>query len=163
MVAATTTPPTTASIPTWVRIGLIAIGLPNAVAGLWAVVSPSDWYERFPGWDPRLVSAEPPYNAHLATDAGAGLLASGVVLLVAAWLADRRSTRLATVAFAAFAIPHAAWHAANPADALTAAQDAQNIAVLVFVAIAAVALFLGAGRARPAAEEATGASAPATG
>jgi len=38
---------------------------------------------------PRLVAAEPPYNAHLATDAGAGLLASGLVLLVAAWLSDR--------------------------------------------------------------------------
>jgi hypothetical protein len=161
MSAATATSPSTSTVPTWVRIGLVAVGLPNAVTGLWAVLSPSSWYERFPGWDPRLVAAEPPYNAHLATDAGAGLLASGVVLLAAAWLADRRSTRLAAVAFAAFAIPHAAWHAANPADALTAAQDAQNIAVLVFAAVAAVVLFVGAGRAAPLPDDATSPSEPA--
>lgn len=140
------------TVRTWVRIGLVALGLPNALAGLWAVAAPESWYERFPGWDPRLVAAEPPYNAHLATDAGAGLLASGVVLLIAAWLADRRTTQVAIVAFAAFAIPHTAFHALNPSDRLTAAQDAQNVAVLVLSVVAAVALLVGARAAgdRPA-------------
>ena len=41
-------------------------------AGLWAVLAPERWYDDFPGFDPRLVSAEPPYNAHLVTDAGPG-------------------------------------------------------------------------------------------
>jgi len=131
------------AVPTWVRIGLVALGIPNALAGLWAVVSPEGWFEDFPGWDPRLVAAEPPYNAHLATDAGAGLLASGVVLLAAAWLADRRSVQLGLVAFAAFAIPHTAWHAANPSPLLTSSQDAQNVAVLVFTVAAAAVLFVG--------------------
>lgn len=133
-------------VPTWVRAGLVALGLPTAAAGLWAVLSPRGWFEDFPGWDPRLVAAEPPFNAHLATDAGAGILASGVVLLAAAWLADRRSVRLATVAFAAFAVPHTAYHALNPAPGLTSAEDAQNVAVLVFTVVVAVALFVGAGR-----------------
>lgn len=133
-----------ATIPTWVRVGLVALGLPNAATGLWAVAAPESWYERFPGWDPRLVAAEPPYNAHLVTDAGAGLLASGVVLLVAAWLADQRSTRLAVVAFAAFAVPHTAYHALNPSPLLTSAEDTQNVAVLVFSVVAAAALLIGA-------------------
>lgn len=131
------------AVPTWVRLGLVALGLPNALAGLWAVVAPESWYERFPGWDPRLVAAEPPFNQHLVTDAGAGLLASGVVLLAAAWLADRRSTQLAIFAFAAFAVPHTAFHALNPSPLLTSAQDAQNVAVLVFSVVAAVALLAG--------------------
>jgi hypothetical protein len=138
----------TTSIPTWVRVGLVALGLPNAAAGLWAVLAPESWYERFPGWDPRLVAAEPPFNAHLVTDAGSGLLASGVVLLVAAWLADPRSTRLAVVAFAAFAVPHTAFHALNPSPLLSSAEDAQNVAVLVFSVVAAVALLIGAGWSR---------------
>jgi hypothetical protein len=139
----------TSTVPRWVRIGLIAVGLPNALAGLWAVLDPQGWYDRFPGWDPRLVSADPPYNAHLATDAGAGLLASGLVLLAAAWLADRRSVQLAVVAFLAFAIPHAGWHAANPSPGLTSAEDAQNVAVLLFSVVAGVALILGSRRSAP--------------
>lgn len=130
-------------IPQWVRIGLVALGIPNVLTGVWAVAAPDSWFDKFPGWDPRLVAAEPPFNAHLATDAGAGLLASGVVLLGAAWLADRRTTQLALVAFAAFAIPHAGWHALNPSDQLTAAEDAQNIAVLVLSAVIALALLFG--------------------
>lgn len=134
------------AVPTWVRAGLVALGAPTAAAGLWAVLSPQGWFDSFPGWDPRLVAAEPPFNAHLATDAGAGLLASGMVLLAAAWLADQRSVRLALVAFAAFAVPHTAYHALNPAPGLTSAQDAQNVALLTFTVVAAVALFVGAGR-----------------
>lgn len=140
-----TTP--TSAVPVWVRIGLVAIGLPNAAAGLWAVLAPDSWYDSFPGWDPRLVAAEPPFNSHLVTDAGSGLLASGVVLLAAAWLADRRSVQLAVVAFLAFDVPHTAWHAANPSDRLTSAEDVQNVAVLVFSVVVAVALFLGSRRA----------------
>jgi hypothetical protein len=136
------------SIPVWVRVGLIALGLPNALAGLWAVLAPQGWYDDFPGWDPRLVSAEPPFNAHLVTDAGAGLLASGAVLLVAAWLADRRSTAVAIVAFLAFAVPHALYHWTNPSPGLTSAQDAQNVVTLVFSCAAGVVLLIGSTRGR---------------
>src|SRR3546814_10964135 len=121
---------TSAKVPTWVRLGLVALGVPNVAAGAWAVLSPQGWFDGFPGWDPRLAAAEPPYNAHFVTDAGAGILASGVVLLLAAWLSDARSVRLAVGAFAAFAVPHAAYHAANPSPLLTGAEDVQNVVTL---------------------------------
>jgi hypothetical protein len=126
----------------WVRIGLVALGLPNVLAGLWATIAPQSWFDDFPGWDPRLVAAEPPYNAHLATDAGAGLLASGFVLLAAAWLADTRSVQLGLIAFAVFSVPHAAYHAFNPAPGLSSAEDARNVVLLVVVVAAAVVLFV---------------------
>lgn len=135
------------SVPVWVRVGLVALGIPNAVAGLWAVLSPEGWFEDFPGWDPRLVAAEPPFNAHLATDAGAGLFASGLVLLAAAWLADRRSVQLAVVAFLAFAIPHTTFHAANDAPGLTDGENVQNVVTLVFTIVVAIALLVGSTRA----------------
>jgi hypothetical protein len=139
----------------WVRIGLVALGVPNVVAGLWAVLEPSSWYRSFPGFDPRLVAAEPPFNAHLATDAGAGLLASGAVLLIAAWLGDRRSVVLGIVAFAFFAVPHAAYHVLNPAPGLDRGEDARNAVTLVFVVGAAVVLLVAALRpARSASEDA---------
>jgi hypothetical protein len=134
-------------VPRWVRLGLVALGVPNLATGLWAVLSPQGWFDRFPGWDPRLVAAEPPYNGHLATDAGAGILASAVALLVAAWFADRRSVTLGVLAFAAFAVPHAAYHALNPSPGLSGAEDVQNVAVLVFSVVAAIALLVGAQRA----------------
>jgi hypothetical protein len=65
---------------------------------------------------------------------------------VAAWLADIRSVRLALVAFAAFAIPHAVFHTFNPSDGLTDAQDIQNASVLVFSVVAAAVLFVASGR-----------------
>ena len=138
------TPPTS-SVPIWMRVGLLALAIPNTLTGLGALLAPEHWFEHFPGWDPRLASAEPPYNAHFVTDAGAGFLASGVVLLAAAWLADRRSVRLAVFAHAAFAVPHTAFHALNPSDLLTGAEDAQNVATLLLAVVVAVALYVGAG------------------
>ncbi|MEO7428530.1 MAG: EF-hand domain-containing protein, partial [Acidimicrobiales bacterium] len=93
-------------------------------------------------------AADPPYNSHLATDAGAGLLASGLVLLVAAWLADRRSTQLALVAFLGFAVPHGAFHVLHDSPGLTSAQGLQNAATLSVTALLAVVLLVGASRSR---------------
>ena len=126
----------------WVRVVLVLLGLPNAMAGAWAVAEPQGWFDRFPGWDPRLVAADPPYNAHLATDAGAGLLASGLVLLAAAWLADRRSIQLALVAFLAFAIPHGVFHALHDSPGLSDAQSVQNAVTLMGSAVVAVVLLI---------------------
>ena len=134
------------AVATWVRIALVALGLPNLLTGAWAVLSPQGWFDHFPGFDPRLVAAEPPYNAHLATDAGAGLLASGVLLLLAAWWGDRRSVRLGLIGYGAFAVPHAAWHTANPSDPLTTAENIQNAGLLVFAATATIGLYLVVGR-----------------
>ncbi|MGH9212844.1 MAG: hypothetical protein ACRD2C_19565 [Acidimicrobiales bacterium] len=139
-------PARTGTVPTWVRVVLVALGIPNAAAGLWAVLAPSSWYDSFPGFGTPLVAAEPPYNAHLATDAGAGLLASGIVLLLAAWLADRRSVALGVIAFAAFSVPHAAYHVFNPAPGLSVADDAQNAVLLVFTVVVSVVVLAVTGR-----------------
>lgn len=129
-------------VATWVRLALVALAVPNLATGAWAVLDPHGWFDRFPGFDPRLVAAEPPFNEHLATDAGAGLLASGMVLLVAAWFGDSRSVRLGLVAYGTFAIPHAAWHTMNPSEPLTAAEDVQNATTLLFAAIATIGLYV---------------------
>lgn len=133
----------TSRCPWWVRIGAIVLGAPNALAGLWAVLTPRSWFDTFPGWDPRLVAAEPPYNAHLANDAGAGLLAAGVVLSVAAGLGDRRSMTVGLIGFATFAIPHAAYHTLHPSPGLSTAENVQNVAVLAATVLVAAVLLAG--------------------
>lgn len=129
-------------VPTWVRLAMVALAVPSLATGLWAVLSPQGWFDDFPGFDPRLVAAEPPFNAHLATDAGAGLLASGVVLIVAALLADSRSVRLGLIANAAFVIPHSWWHTFNPSEPLTDGQNIQNAGTLLFNAVAVIGLYV---------------------
>lgn len=136
----------TAQIPHWVRLALVALGVPNLLTGAWAVLRPEHWFERFPGWDPRLVAAEPPFNEHLAGDAGAGFLATGVIVMLAAWWADRRAAQVALVGYGAFAIPHAAFHALNPSPGLTGAEDLQNAVVLVATAAVTLGLLVVVGR-----------------
>jgi len=114
--------------PGWVRLGVgVTLAAPQLMIGLWAVLAPHRWFDSFPGFDPRLVAAEQPYNRHLASDTGAGFLAIGVALLVAALWADRGAVVISLIAYAAFTVPHALYHALHPADALTGAQDMINV------------------------------------
>jgi hypothetical protein len=115
----------------WVRLGVaVTLGAPQLLIGLWAVTAPANWFRNFPGFDPRLVAAEPPYNQHLATDAGAGFVATGVVLLVAAMWGNRASVSTALLVYAVFTVPHVLYHAMNPADALTGFEDLANVLAL---------------------------------
>ncbi len=127
---------------TWKRVALIVLAVPNLMAGVWGLVAPRDWFDNFPGWAPRLVAALPPYNAHLATDAAAGLFASGVLAAVAAWWLRRDVVVLAMVGYLAFAAPHALFHLVNPADAMTASEDAMNAISLIFAVVLAVILLV---------------------
>lgn len=127
----------------WARPLLVVLAVPNLVAGGWAIVAPESWFEDFPGWAPRLVAAIPPYNEHLATDAGAGLLAAGVLLVAAAWSMHRDVVIVAMIGVLAFAAPHALYHWANPADALTGSEDVVNsLTLLVAVVGPAVVLYV---------------------
>jgi hypothetical protein len=124
----------------WLRPGLVALGLPQLVTGAWAVISPAGWYESFPGFGPALVAADGPYNAHLAADAGAGFLATGLVLLLAA-AGEPRAVRLALVGYVAFAMPHALYHVGHPSPGLSDAQNLLN-AIVLAVAVAMALLLL---------------------
>lgn len=143
--------PVTRAAPQWTRIVLVALAFPQVVTGLWAVANPGSWYRSFPGFGPYLIAAEPPYNQHLATDAGAGFLATGVMLLVAAAWADRRLVAAAGLSLTAFAVPHFVYHAANPAPGLTDAQNLTNVVTLfvgVVLPIAVTAAALRGGKNR---------------
>jgi hypothetical protein len=111
----------------WIRLGIIVtLALPHLAIGLWAILAPRRWFDSFPGFGPALVAAEPPFNEHLVTDVGAGFLAVGVALLVAAVWARRAGVQVALIAFAAFTLPHVIFHASHPADALTTFENVMN-------------------------------------
>ncbi len=102
----------------WVRIILVVLAVQNLVTGVWAVLAPRSFYDGFPGLGRHWVSANPPFNQHLIGDAGAGFLAVGVVLAVAALWQHREVVRVALIAFLVNDIPHFLYHVMHPADAL---------------------------------------------
>jgi hypothetical protein len=134
--------------PVWVRVALVVLAVPNLVAGLWAVVAPRSWFDTFPGWAPHLVAAHPPFNDHLATDAGAGLLAAGVLAAVALVIPRREVVLTAMLGVGAFVLPHAVFHVLNPAGALSSFDDALNSGSLVAVVVLTAAVATHAWRQR---------------
>jgi hypothetical protein len=110
---------------------VLTLAVPQLTIGLWAVIAPERWYESFPGFGPRLVAAEPPFNRHLASDAGAGFLATGVTLLVAALWAHRAAVWTALVAYGAFTVPHVLYHATHPSALLSGVEDVGSVTSLI--------------------------------
>lgn len=131
-------------VPSWVRIGLVVLAPAHLVTGLWALVATRSWFDDFPGVGARLVAAEPPFNEHLARDAGAGFLATGVALLAAAVLRHRSAALVALLAYLSFGLPHLAHHAANPPAALSGQAQAVNVVLLSSSVLLALVLAWGA-------------------
>ncbi len=94
------------------QVVLLFLGGIQFLNGVWATVSPSGFYGDFPfGWG--WVEALPAYNEHLMRDVGGLFLATGFILLAAAWFMERRLTILALVSYLLFAVPHAIYHYLN--------------------------------------------------
>lgn len=121
----------------WVRPVMILLAVPNIFTGLWALAAPQNWFDNFPGWAPSLVAAYPPFNEHLATDAGAGLFASGVLMLFAVLRPSREVVLAACIGYLAFALPHFVFHLVNPSDLLAASEDATSTFTLALAVVGA--------------------------
>jgi hypothetical protein len=133
----------------WVTVALVVLAVPNLAAGVWGLVAPEHWFENFPGWAPRLAAAFPPFNEHLVSDAAGGLFAAGVAAAIALWWRRREVVIVAMVSFLAFALPHAVFHLAHPADALSDNEDLVNTVTLWVAVAIAVAITLVALRSHP--------------
>ena len=130
--------------PRWVRVGsILAIATPQLVTGGWAVVEPHHWFDHFPGIGPQLVAAEPPYNAHLASDAGAGFLAAGLAVAVAALLGRRILLIFALGLYATGVVPHVVYHTLNPAPGLSDSENIVSVLMLASGLVAAIVLAWG--------------------
>jgi hypothetical protein len=94
------------------RVVMIVLGGVQFVNGAWATLAPTSFYDEFPfgrGW----VAALPAYNEHLMRDVGGLFLATGFILLAAAWIMERRLVFVALVSYLLFSIPHTIYHLFN--------------------------------------------------
>jgi hypothetical protein len=88
------------------RVGLVLLGAPQLVIGVWARVAPRSWYDDFPGSGLHWISATGPFNRHLVEDYGSSLLAFAVLALWAAFRPNRSLVTMALVVWEVGAVPH---------------------------------------------------------
>ena len=96
-----------------VRAGLVALGVGQGFAAIWALAAPRSFFDSFPVSGAHWVSSLPPFNEHLIRDYGASFLALAVLALIAAWLADRRLMQVTLVVWTIAAVPHLIFHLAH--------------------------------------------------
>ena len=94
-----------------IRLGLLLLGLPQLVIGLYALFFSRDFYRDFPFG--RSWAAMGPYNEHFVTDVGALFCAMGVIALFGALRVDRRLSQAVALGWIVFTIPHLWFHASH--------------------------------------------------
>ena len=97
-----------------IRIGLGYLAVSFVGIGLWATLATRSFYDDFPGFGRHWVADDGPYNAHLASDAGVGFLAVGVVLLVALLWMNQQVIQVALLAVLVHDLPHVLFHLRDP-------------------------------------------------
>lgn len=121
-----------------VRIMLGILAFQGIVIGLWAVFAPHSWYTSFPGFGMRWISADGPFNHHLAGDVGAFFLALGAISAFALWRGGSALAQAAGLGWLVFAVPHFIYHASHKPEALGAASF--TISLLAAAALVALGL-----------------------
>ncbi|MFI5589144.1 hypothetical protein ACIA5G_29100 [Amycolatopsis sp. NPDC051758] len=92
------------------RVLLVFFGLVEAVVGIWPLVSPTGFYQDFPGFRTGWVAMDGPFNEHLLRDFGGLNLALAAMLIGAAVIGTTAVARLAAVAALLFGLPHFLYH-----------------------------------------------------
>jgi hypothetical protein len=130
-----------------VRSALALLGLLHLSWGVPAVLAPRWFFDHFPGFGHAWTAAYPPYNAHLMTDVGAAFATLGVLLLLAAALADRKVTAVVLAGVLVFSAVHFAFHLSHH-GALAGADLAASLASLAVGVVLPGALLAAAIRRR---------------
>jgi AhpD family alkylhydroperoxidase len=120
---------------------LVALGAPQALIGLWALLAPRGFYDDFGpggGW----VSALGAYDEHLVRDVGSLFVGLGVLMIVAAVRGRRSLTLTAVTVWLIFAVPHAIYHFLNlgPYDTADAVANAATLGWTVLAALIVLVL-----------------------
>jgi alkylhydroperoxidase family enzyme len=133
-----------------VRLVLLLIGVPQLAIGLWALISPSGWYDNFPGAGNHWLPLYGSFDEHLATDVGSTFVALGLALILAAIWLDRRAVQLALIAYLAYALPHFVYHLGADSALTSGDRIANGIAIGLAVVTALLLLGLTMRRPKPA-------------
>lgn len=129
---------------TWI---VAILGVLHLAWGVGAIAAPRWFFDTFPGFGRHWTAAYPPYNEHLMTDVGAAFLTLGVILLIAAWLRDRKVTNVVLIGLLVFSTAHLVFHSRYPGNLAGADLAASLISLALGVIVPALLLVVS--RARP--------------
>ncbi|MFD8500044.1 hypothetical protein [Amycolatopsis sp. NPDC059657] len=92
------------------RVLLVLFGLLELVPGVWASLTPTGFYQDFPGFRRGWVAMDGPFNEHLLRDFGGLNLAMAAVLIGAAVTGTTLAARVAAIATLLYGAPHFFYH-----------------------------------------------------
>jgi hypothetical protein len=117
-----------------IRIGLIALAVPNTIVGAWLLLAPRSFYDHFPGFGHHWVGPLGPYDQHAFSDFGGALLAIALLTwLAAAWL-ERRIVQAAVLTVLLQSCSHFIYHLTR-LSALPTGDDVANQLSLVYAIV----------------------------
>lgn len=137
-----------------IRYLLLALSIPQALIGLWALLAPRSFYDDFPAGTDGWVNVLGPFDEHLVSDVGALFVGLAFLLVFAAATLRRGTVLAAAVTWLIFAVPHLVWHVSNLGPYETADAVANTVTLAWTVAGGVLVLVLlraSAGRAPRAA------------
>ena len=121
------------------RVGLVALAVPNIIVGGWLLLAPRSFYDSFPGFGHRWVGPLGAYDEHAFTDFGGALLALALVACLAALWMERRLVQAALLATLFQSTAHFIYHLTR-LGSLPAADDIANQLSLAYGAAFSAAL-----------------------
>lgn len=128
---------------TWI---VAILGVLHFAWGVGAIAAPRWFFDTFPGLGRHWTAAYPPFNEHLMTDVGAAFLTLGVLLLVAAWLKDRKVTNVVLFGLLVFSTAHLIFHARHPGNLTGGDLVASLVSLALGVVAPAILLIVSAAR-----------------
>lgn len=128
----------------WARGALAFLSVGEFAVGIWALFLPRSFYEDFPSAGREWVSALGPYDEHLVRDVGEFNLAFGVLLALAAILADQRLVQASLIAYLVYTVPHFVFHLTQ-IDAFSVVDNLAQLVSLGFQVALPVTVLLAVG------------------
>ena len=122
-----------------IRAGLVALAIPAAWVGIWALAAPRSFYDDFPGAGREWVAPLGPYDEHLVRDVGAFEFAFLCLAIFAFVTLDRRVVQATLVGFLVATIPHLAYHA-TATEPLSTSDNVLSLAGLAVSVVVPLAL-----------------------
>jgi hypothetical protein len=131
------------------RIGLVVLGFPALVIGIWAAFFPRSFYDDFPGLGRTWVAPDGPYNEHLVRDVGELNLALVAVTAVAVVTLVPMLVRAVLAGWIVYSVPHLVYHLRNMDPFATDDQLSIGASLALVPILAVVLLVIDVRASRP--------------
>lgn len=123
------------------KSALAFLAVSTGVVGFWATLSPTSFYNDFPGPARAWVAVDGPYNEHLVRDVGELNLALLALTIAALVTASTLVVRIAAISHLVYGVPHLVYHVRH--RGVLAASDQVMVLIMLSAYVALAWLLAG--------------------